>query len=75
MGRERFDVFLRAYFDASRFKDITTADFLEYIGRELPAKVALDEWIYRPGIPKGARRNRIPTFSRACGGGVAERHR
>ena len=54
VGRERFDNFLRAYFDHFAFQSITTADFLEYIRRELPSAVPLDEWVFRPGIPAGA---------------------
>jgi leukotriene-A4 hydrolase len=68
VGRERFDVFLRAYFDRFAFQSITTADFLEYIGRELPSKVALDEWIYRPGIPKGAAEPHSDVFARVEAG-------
>ena len=54
VGRERFDRFLREYFDYFAFRSVTTDEFLEYIGRELPVQVPLEEWIYRPGIPAGA---------------------
>ena len=54
VGRERFDAFLRAYFDHFAFQSITTAEFLDYIRRELPNPVPLDEWIFQPGIPAGA---------------------
>jgi hypothetical protein len=54
VGRDRFDAFLRRYFDHFAFQSITTADFLAYIRRELPNPVPLDEWIFQPGIPAGA---------------------
>jgi aminopeptidase N len=54
VGRERFDAFLRGYFESFAFQSITTAQFLEYVRRELPTDVPLDEWTTRPGIPTGA---------------------
>ena len=54
VGRDRFDAFLRSYFSHFAFRSITTADFLEYIRRELPNSVPLDEWIFEAGIPAGA---------------------
>ena len=54
VGRERFDRFLRSYFDHFAFQSITTADFLGYLRRELPVRIDLEEWISRPGIPAGA---------------------
>lgn len=60
-GRARFDQFLRAYFDQFAFQSITTADFVEYLKRNLlgddptPAStLAIDEWLYEPGIPASA---------------------
>ncbi|HWB86647.1 MAG TPA: M1 family metallopeptidase [Bryobacteraceae bacterium] len=57
VGRERFDAFLRGYFDHFAFCSITTAEFLDYLNRELPEvsrRIPLEEWIFRPGIPEGA---------------------
>src|SRR5207245_1907610 len=48
VGRGRFDAFLRAYFDHFAFRSITTAEFLDYIRRELPNPVPLEEWIFKP---------------------------
>lgn len=59
-GRQRFDRYLRAYFDQFVFRSITTADFrqdLQYrlLNRAEPAfPVPLKEWLYEPGIPEGA---------------------
>lgn len=64
VGRELFDTFLRAYFDHFAFRSITTADFLEYIRRELPNAVDLDEWIFRPGVPTGAAEPHSDAFAR-----------
>ncbi len=57
-GRERFDGFLRAYFDANAFSSMTTARFLEILKRELFRgddslwlELRIDEWVYSPGIP------------------------
>jgi leukotriene-A4 hydrolase len=57
-GRERFDAYLRSYFDRFAFQSITTAGFLadvrERLGRVDAAKldtVGLDAWVYEPGLP------------------------
>jgi aminopeptidase N len=68
VGRERFDDFLRAYFDRFAFQSITTADFLDYIRRELPNPVPLDEWIFLPGIPAGAADPHSDAFDRVESG-------
>jgi leukotriene-A4 hydrolase len=57
-GRERFDAFLRGYFDAHRFRSITTPQFLEILERDLFkgdraawAEAKVDEWVKGPGLP------------------------
>ena len=62
-GRQRFDEFLRGYFDRFAFQSIVTADFVAYLREHLlssdPAKasrVPLEEWIERPGVPASAPR-------------------
>jgi len=72
VGRERFDAFLRAYFDHFAFRSITTADFLAYLGRELPNPVPVDEWIFRPGIPGGAAEPHSDAFERVESGWPAD---
>jgi aminopeptidase N len=54
VGRERFDAFLRQYFDFFAFKSIETSEFLTFLRQNLPNSVPLDEWIFDPGIPRGA---------------------
>jgi len=60
-GREKFDAFLKGYFERFAFKSITTATFAKYLednllkadpGKLSAAKVA--EWLDEPGIPSDA---------------------
>ena len=60
-GRDRFDKFLRGYFDHFAFQSITTDDFVRYLRAnlldsdpQLAAKVPVEEWIEKPGIPASA---------------------
>ena len=59
-GRERFDAFLRGYFDHFAFRSITTTDFLAYLAEhlladgELAAEVPVEEWVRAPGLPGNA---------------------
>jgi aminopeptidase N len=57
VGRERWDPFLRGYFDHFAFQSITTSDFLAYLKEHLPEAanaVDLNEWTAKPGLPGGA---------------------
>lgn len=58
VGRKKFDTFLTEYFNAHAFQSITTEDFVDYFknhllkgDKALSAKIRLDDWIYKPGIP------------------------
>jgi leukotriene-A4 hydrolase len=58
VGREKFDAFITGYFKAHSFQSITTEDFVDYFNKNLikgdkalAAKIRLDDWIYKPGIP------------------------
>ncbi|MBS7252768.1 hydrolase/aminopeptidase [Flavobacterium branchiicola] len=58
VGREKFDSFIKNYFDSHAFKSITTEDFVKYINenlikgdKALADKIKLEDWIYKPGIP------------------------
>jgi leukotriene-A4 hydrolase len=60
-GRERFDAFLKQYFDHFAFKSITTAEFAAYLDEHLlkgdpqkAAKAKLREWLFEPGLPGDA---------------------
>jgi leukotriene A-4 hydrolase/aminopeptidase len=68
-GRERFDRFLRGYFDHFAFRSITTADFAAYLEEhllkgepKLAAKVPVNEWLYKPGVPGTAPAFRAEAF-------------
>jgi leukotriene A-4 hydrolase/aminopeptidase len=70
-GRERFDQFLKGYFDHFAFQSITTADFLAYLKKnlldsnpQLAAKVPVDEWIYKPGLPASAPTPQSDAFAK-----------
>ncbi len=61
VGRDKFDVYLRGYFDRHAFTSLTTAQFLADLRQHLLAsmpgveeKLRLDEWIYKPGLPSNA---------------------
>jgi len=61
VGREKFDKFVRGYFDAHAFQSITTETFVAYLQKNLlnqnPNLIALtdvEEWIYKAGLPKNA---------------------
>lgn len=52
VGREKFDAFIRAYFDNFAFQSITTEMFEKYLAEKLPGlKLNVKEWIYQPGLP------------------------
>jgi aminopeptidase N len=58
VGREKFDPFIKNYFDSHAFKSITTEDFVKYLNenlikgdKTLADKIKLEDWIYKPGIP------------------------
>ncbi|AWK04183.1 aminopeptidase [Flavobacterium crocinum] len=58
VGRDRFDPFIKNYFDSHAFQSITTEDFVKYLNenlikgdKALADKIQLDNWIYKPGIP------------------------
>lgn len=58
VGREKFDIFLRGYFDSHAFKSVTTEEFLAYLeanlikgDKALQAMINIDSWVYQPGLP------------------------
>ena len=61
-GRERFDQFLRAWFDQHAFTSVTTEEFIRFAdGNLLTAPPAddgqhedLEAWIHGPGVPPSA---------------------
>lgn len=51
VGREKWDSFLRTYFDEFAFKSMTTEGFLTYLDEHLKIGTDLREWVYSPGLP------------------------
>ncbi len=71
VGRPRFDAFLKGYFDHFAFQSIRTADFVAYLDKhlikedkELAKKLAVEEWVYKPGIPGIAPKLTAAAFTR-----------
>jgi aminopeptidase N len=84
VGRERFDAYLRGYFDRHAFRPMTSARFLADLrahlvrGDEaLERGLQLDRWVYQPGLPDNAARPDPAAFAEvdravaAFGGGGA----
>jgi hypothetical protein len=70
-GREKFDAFLRSYFEKFSFESIVTGDFVSYLranlldgNPELAAKINIDEWLSRPGLPSDTPEPRSDAFAR-----------
>ncbi|RYD52585.1 MAG: M1 family peptidase [Sphingobacteriales bacterium] len=60
-GREKWDAFLKAYFNRHAFGSITTEQFLNELHAQLSdtdstleKKIRIREWVYGPGIPDNA---------------------
>jgi leukotriene-A4 hydrolase len=53
VGREKFDKFLRSYFDDNAFGSTDTETFLKRVETELGPNLGVDEWVYAPGLPEG----------------------
>jgi leukotriene-A4 hydrolase len=56
-GREKFDAFVRKYIEHFSFTSITTAQFEEFLEKELPGiseQVGARQWIHEPGLPDNA---------------------
>jgi aminopeptidase N len=63
IGRDKWDAYLRSYFDRHAFQPMTSARFLadmrEHLvkgDRALEQKLQLDNWVYKPGLPSNVAR-------------------
>jgi leukotriene A-4 hydrolase/aminopeptidase len=70
-GRERFDQFLKGYFERFAFQSITTDNFIAHLKKnlldpnpQLAAKIPLEEWIYKPGLPASAPKPQSDAFAK-----------
>ena len=73
VGREKFDKFVRNYFDSHAFQSITTETFVNYLNSRLLAAnpnlitgADLDEWINQAGLPKNAPVPQSDTFAKVA---------
>lgn len=71
VGRERFDAFLKTYFERHAFRTMTSREFVDYLvanlldGSEARAEeLRVDEWIYGPGLPENCPIPSSPEFER-----------
>jgi leukotriene A-4 hydrolase/aminopeptidase len=71
VGREKFDEFVKGYFKKYSFQSITTKEFVDYLQKNLvdknPGKLStedIEEWIYKPGLPKNAPEPKSEAFAK-----------
>jgi aminopeptidase N len=67
VGREKWDAFLRDYFDRHAFESMTTVRWIEELKAAFPGideKVELEKWINGPGIPANAPRVTSDAFAK-----------
>ena len=67
VGREKWDAFLRSYFDRHAFESMTTAAWLAELEKAFPgvaAKIEIEKWINGPGIPANAARVKSDAFTK-----------
>jgi aminopeptidase N len=77
-GRERFDAFLRRWFDRNAFRSRTTEEFRRALERDLLAggpetlaAVGVEEWLEGEGLPENAPAPRSEALDRAAAEGAA----
>ncbi len=70
VGRERWDPFLRRWFDDHAFESVTSEAWLDYLRAELLAPAGVDPeslhlraWVYEPGLPENAPEPRTERFA------------
>jgi leukotriene-A4 hydrolase len=63
VGREKWDAYLRSYFDRHAFQPMTSALFLADLranllkgDKAMEDKLQLDRWVYQPGLPSNVAR-------------------
>jgi leukotriene-A4 hydrolase len=71
VGRERWDAYLRSYFDRHAFQPMTTAGFLTDLRANLirgdaalEQRLQIDRWVYEVGVPENADRPSSDAFTR-----------
>ncbi len=70
VGREKFDKFVRGYFDSNAFQSITTETFVDYLNKNLIAQnrqismADVNEWIEMSNLPKNAPNPQSDAFAK-----------
>ena len=71
VGRERWDAWLRDYFDRHAFQPQTSSGFLEDLRENLikddaalEKRLKLDTWVFEPGLPVGAVHVKSAAFAK-----------
>jgi leukotriene A-4 hydrolase/aminopeptidase len=71
VGREKFDKFVRNYFDSHAFQSITTETFLDYLQKNLidqnpktVSRAEVEEWIEKAGLPANAPEPKSDAFTK-----------
>ena len=71
VGREKWDGFLREYFDTFAFQTMTTARFVGFVEQkligddaDLEKRIALEDWVYGPGLPSNEPKLQSSAFDR-----------
>ena len=52
VGREKWDTFLKDYFNKFAFQSMTTEDFLTHLRANLKVDADIDSWVYGAGLPE-----------------------
>ncbi|WP_265587687.1 M1 family metallopeptidase [Sphingomicrobium arenosum] len=70
VGREKFDAFIRRWFDDHAFEPVTSSMFFEAVSEQLfdgdeekIASFGLRDWIYEPGLPENIARGNAQAFA------------
>jgi leukotriene A-4 hydrolase/aminopeptidase len=67
VGREKWDAFLRSYFDKHAFQSMTTSAWLEELKAAFPhidETINIDRWINMPGVPDNAPKVHSDAFTK-----------
>lgn len=70
VGREKWDAYLKSYFDRFAFQPQTSAGFIADLRKNLlggdaalEKKIGVEEWIYQPGVPANAVHLKAASFA------------
>ena len=70
VGREKWDKFLRGYFDKFAFTPMTSDKFVAYLReqlintKDLEERAQIDAWVYGPGLPSGVEPVKSSEFTK-----------